>query len=108
MYSVGCSIDGTMSPMPAKWKTRSAPVNSGVAGLERADVALLEREPRLAGVVGKVRLAAADQIVDHPDAVAAREQQIDHVAADEAGAAGDDGDRAVAHAAWSFFMRRTL
>ena len=69
-----------------------------VAGIEPPDVALLEREPRLAGVVGKVRLAAADEIVDHPHAVAAGEQQIDHVAADETGAAGDDGF-ARAHAA---------
>ena len=62
-------------------------------------------EPRVAGVVGEVGLAAADEIVDDADAIAALEQQIDHVAADEAGAAGDDGDRLRAHAACSFFMR---
>ena len=50
------------------------------------------RKPRLAVVVGEVGLTAADQIVDHPHAVAAGEQQIDHVAADETGAAGDDGN----------------
>jgi hypothetical protein len=32
MYSVGRSIDGTMSPMPAKWKTYSAPAKIGEPG----------------------------------------------------------------------------
>ena len=39
----------------------------------------------------EIGLAAADQIVDHAHAVATGQQEIDHVAADEAGAAGDDG-----------------
>ena len=58
-------------------------------------------------MVGQVRLTATDEIVDHADPVAALEQQIDHVAADETGATGDDGF-ARAHAALRFFMRRTL
>ena len=53
--------------------------------------AALERQPRLVAVVGEIGLAAADQVVDDPHAISAREQEIDHVAADEAGAASDDG-----------------
>src|SRR5262249_10636621 len=78
-----------------------------VIGVEFPDIALVEREPGLAVMLREVRLAAADEIVDHTHAIATREQQIDHVAADETGAAGDDGF-ALAHAACRFFMRRTL
>ena len=47
------------------------------------------------------------QIVDNAHFESAREQQIDHVAADEAGATGHDGDR-FRHAALSAFILRTL
>ena len=40
----------------------------------------------------QIGLAAAHEVVDHADAEPALEQAVDHVAADEAGAAGDDGD----------------
>ena len=56
----------------------------------------------------EVAAMAADQIVDHADREAALEQHIDHVAADEAGAAGDDRDGLAAHAALSLFSSRTL
>ena len=59
--------------------------------------------------MGEIGFAAADQIVDHADAVAAREQEIDHVAADEAGAAGDDArSGASLMRPCSFFILRTL
>ena len=60
-------------------------------------------------MVGDIGLAAADQVVDDAHAVAALDQEVDHVAADEAGAAGDDRDFARrAHLAPIFFMVRTL
>ena len=59
-------------------------------------------------VVGEVLLAPADQVVDDAHRHAALEQQVDHVAADEAGATGDDGNWLVAHAACSAFSLRTL
>ena len=63
----------------------------------------------LAAWCSEIGHAAAAQIVDHADAITAPEQSVDHMAADEAGAAGDDGDRTGAvHFAPSFFMVRTL
>ena len=67
-----------------------------------------EREVGIGLVVGEVLLAAADQVVDDAHGHAALEQQVDHVAADEAGATGDDGNCLVAHAACSAFNLRTL
>ncbi len=84
-------------------------VEQRVARLIGADVGVLEHHVGIAGVVRDIGLAAADQIVDDAHAVAAVDQQIDHVAADEAGAAGDDGGLARrAHFAPSFFIVRTL
>ena len=62
----------------------------GISGVELADVAPFQRQPRIVAVMGEIGLAAADQIVDHPHAIAAGHQLIDHVAADKTGAAGDD------------------
>jgi hypothetical protein len=56
----------------------------------------------------EVLLAAADQVVDDAYHHAALEQQVDHVAADEAGATGNDGNWLVAHAACNAFSLRTL
>ena len=57
----------------------------------------------------RLRFAPADQVVDHADLVALAEQEIDHVAADEPGAAGDDSGLARRrHFAPIFFMVRTL
>ena len=57
----------------------------------------------------QIALAAAHEVVDHADAAAARQQAVDHVAADEAGAAGDDRDGGRRrHFAPIFFMVRTL
>jgi hypothetical protein len=44
-------------------------------------------------MMGQIGLPPFDQIVDHPHGIVSLQQQVDHVAADEAGAAGDDGDR---------------
>ena len=76
---------------------------------ELPDVVPVAGEIGVALDVGEVAAMAADEIVDDADRIAALEQQIDHVAADEAGAAGDDGNGlAAAHAALSVFSRRTL
>jgi hypothetical protein len=57
----------------------------------------------------EVSLAPADQIVDHPNAIAAIEEKVDHVAADKAGAASDDSRLTrFAHRAPIFFIVRTL
>ena len=76
---------------------------------ELANVALLERQIRIAGVMCQVGGSASGQVVDHAHAVAAIEQDVDHVAADEAGATGHNRDLACrAHFAPSFFIVRTL
>ena len=80
----------------------------GLPGLQRANVAPLEREIAVGPVVGEVLLAPSHQIVDDAHHHAALEQQVDHVAADEAGATGDDCNGLVAHAACSAFSLRTL
>ena len=77
--------------------------------LDVANVRLFEREVRICRMVRQVGGAPADQIVDDTNAIAGRQQRIDHVAADEAGASGDDrGLRPGAHFAPIFFMVRTL
>jgi hypothetical protein len=50
----------------------------------------------------------AGQVVDYAHGEPTVEQMIDHVTADKAGAAGDDGNVPGAHAALSIFKRRTL
>src|SRR5712692_7356726 len=76
---------------------------------EVANVALLERQVRIACVVGQVGGSAPGQVVDHAHAVAAIEQDVYHVAADESGATGHHRNLACrAHFAPSFFMVRTL
>src|SRR5262249_33611516 len=78
-------------------------------GRELANVALLERQAGVAGVVRQVGGSAPAQVVDYAHAVVALEQDVDHVAADEAGAAGHHRNLArLAHFAPSFFMVRTL
>ena len=60
-------------------------------------------------MMGDIGFAAADQIVDDANAVAAINQKVDHVAANEAGAAGHDRGLARAgHLAPIFFIVRTL
>ena len=63
---------------------------------------------RRARQVPEVLLAAAHQVVDDADLVALLDQQVRHVAADEARAAGDDGDWPRAHRAPAAFIVRTL
>jgi hypothetical protein len=58
----------------------------------------------LAGMVREIHLAPTHKIVDHSNFVAPIEKQVDHVAPDEAGAAGDDGNLVVAHATSTVFM----
>jgi hypothetical protein len=83
-----------------------------MAGFQRPYIDLFERQVRIGRVVGDVGFPPAHQAVDHAHGEAALQQQIDHMAADEAGAPGDDGDGADngvgAHAACSFFMVRML
>src|SRR4029079_2280513 len=86
----------------------SCALEQGLAGLERANVALLEREIAVGLVLGEVLLAPPHQAVDDAHRHAALEQQVDHVAADKAGATGNHGNWLVAHAACNAFSLRTL
>ena len=82
-------------------------LEQGGAGLDVADVRLLEGKALVRRVMREIGLAPADQIVDHPDLVVPTvQEQVHHVAADETGAAGDDGNGH--QVAPSFFMVRTL
>jgi len=40
----------------------------------------------------EIAAVTAAQIIDNPDRIATVQQQIDHLAADKAGATGNDGD----------------
>jgi hypothetical protein len=73
-----------------------------------ADVALLDEEVGIGSEVGDVVDAAAHHAIDRAHREPLLEQEVRHVAADEPRAAGDDGDRAGTHAAFSSFRRRTL
>jgi len=80
-----------------------------MAGIKVADVGRLEGDARIVAVVGNVAFAPAHEIVDHAYPVPLSDQEIDHVTADEAGAARDQsrpcGSR---HLAPIFFMVLTL
>ena len=78
-----------MSPMPAKWKTDCASRRSA-SRLELPDVLPVAGEIRIALEMIEIAAMPADQIVDDADREARVKQSIDHVAADEAGAAGHD------------------
>ena len=56
----------------------------------------------------KVHLAPTHQVVDHSNFVTAIEKQINNVAPNEAGAAGDNGNMVGAHATSTVFMFWTL
>src|SRR5207237_10722176 len=62
---------------------------------ERANVALIEEDLRVRIVLRQVRRAATDEIIDDADAEPSLDQKIDHVAADEPGAARDHGKRSL-------------
>jgi hypothetical protein len=71
---------------------------------QRADIGIQEMKFGVAGMMREVHLAPTHQIVDDPNFVTAIEKQIDNMASDEAGAAGDDGNLFVAHATSTIFM----
>ncbi len=108
IYSLGRSIEGTMSPMPAKWKTKRAPLKGAESGANARISSRSRVRSRLPPWCARFRFASAGQIVDHADFEAALQQQIDHVTADEARAPGDDRDRRSFIAALSAFKVRTL
>ena len=72
-----------------------------------ARVAALEAHWR-AGQVVEVLLTPAHEVVDDADFVALLDQQVRHVAAEEARASGDDCDGPRAHRAPTAFIVRTL
>lgn len=60
------------------------------------DVVANELEPRVPEEVHEVVLPPGEEIVNDDDVVAARDELVDEVAADEAGPAGDDDPEAAA------------
>src|SRR6266581_8623333 len=66
-----------------------------IVGSQGANVALIEDDVGIRLMLSQIRRAAADKIVDHTDAKPALDEEIDHVAADEAGTAGDNGKRSL-------------
>jgi len=59
---------------------------------EVGDVVVDEFEVFVAGEMGDVVGIARDEVVDGDDVVALGEEAVDEMGAEEAGAAGDDGD----------------
>ena len=59
---------------------------------ELGDVVVDELEMFVAGEMGDVVGVARDEVVDGDDAMAFGEESVDEMGAEEAGAAGDDGD----------------
>jgi hypothetical protein len=78
------------------------------SGPTGAHIAPLECKIGVCRMGGQIGLTAADEVVEDSDLMPARQQQLDHVAADEAGATGHQRDRAGAHLAPIRFMVRTL
>ena len=68
---------------------------------ERAHVDLPDREAGVPAVVGEVVESPGGQVVDDPDLNATLEEQIHHVAPDEARSARDDRSLHVSFAAWT-------
>src|SRR2546426_128148 len=75
---------------------------------KRADIALVQHYLGTALVLCQVCGAPADQVVNDVDAKAPLDQQVHHMASDEAGAAGDDGQRTFRHQTALFFRILTL
>ena len=62
------------------------------------DVALDEMEPIRARVLRDIRALAGAEVVEHDDAVTARDQRVDRVRSDETTTAGDDREGSMSHA----------
>jgi hypothetical protein len=98
--------EGTISPMPQSG-IRRPPSNSGRQN-QAPNVGDTQLHVRVARVAGKIALTATDQVVDDPHGKSALNQEVDHMAADEAGATGDDCNRLPDHFTPRFFIVRTL
>ena len=59
---------------------------------EAANIPLLKYQ-RIVVEMGKILFAATDEIINNPNLKALRDQQIDHVASNKPGTAGDDRNR---------------
>ena len=103
------NIDGHVVRRPLDGRNDVADTREveGVAGAaeraivrgQRADVALVQVDVGIARVMGQVGRATTHEVVDDVHAEPLVGEQIDHMAADEAGAAGHDHDRPRRHAA---------
>ena len=93
---------------PGEMKDVAAAVEDRISRPQAADVDAVQRQIRVPCVMREIGLAPARQIVDDVHAIAAIQQQVHHVAADEACASGHDRYGPSAHAAFSLCRRRTL
>src|SRR5262249_33961535 len=93
---------------PGKVKDVARVLEDPRARLELADILPIAGEIRVSLEVLEVAAVAAREIVDHSDSKAPLNEQVHHVAADESGATGDDGNSFAGHAALSRLSRRTL
>ena len=101
-HIVDRSLDGRDDvPDPAEVEDQVDPVEHGRRRAEVAHVDLLDGEPRVRPVLAEVLEPSGGEVVDRTDLEALREQEIDHVAADEPGAARDDRTPHASFAAWT-------
>ena len=84
------------------------PVEHRIAGREIAYITHGQGETGIVRPVGNIALSPAAQIVKGTDNVIVVTEVIDHMRADEPGAAGHDRDSALVHAAFKRLSRRTL
>src|SRR5207302_6267755 len=91
-----------------KMKDKLDTLEKRIDGLEVADIFRFNNEPGIAFVVGQVLQTAAEQVVDHMDAMPLLEQQVHHVTADESRPSRDHRKLLHAHLRPRFFTVRTL
>ena len=86
----GCSVPKRTSALAARWKTKSCPATAARERRRVEQVAFDQPEAGVRGGALQEPAAAGREVVVDGDLVAGREQQVDEIAADEAGTAGDE------------------
>src|SRR5579872_1977809 len=87
-------------PLDRRYEVANAAVMKDIPSLAKqrivrrvaANIAFLKDKLRIALMLRQIGATATGKIVDDAYAHTARQAQVDHVAADKAGASGDDGD----------------
>src|SRR5262245_49211824 len=108
-HILGGALDGGHDIADAgEMKNVTSPFEQSVIGRAAADVPELEDEIGITGMVSEIFLPSAGEIVHHAHYVTLVEQQIHHMAADEAGATRYHCNRPDGHSALISLRRRTL